>query len=203
VQDLNIALSDFESQYDSHLRNVRGLSGSTRSLHRHVVHRVFALRFPAGRITRNELRFHDFVQFLTQEFARLHSRETQRAWLTILRSLLRYVADEGYLPRGSEPLFDGQPLDVHSEGESANRFYLLTKSHARLFYMTEEGDKNLLVCLGRERFSEWRAHIKAFFVSGMLRQSSSVKTTTRFLSLFRAHYFVPPPVVCYRSYPRR
>jgi site-specific recombinase XerD len=100
VQDLTVALSEFESQYDSHLFNVRGLSRSTRKLHRHLVHRVFASRFPTCRITWSELRFHDFVQFLTQEFARLHSRETQRSWLTILRSLLRYLADEGHLPTG-------------------------------------------------------------------------------------------------------
>ncbi len=79
MQDLTVALSDFESQYDSRLLHARGLSRSTRSLHRHVVHRVFACRFPIGRITWSELCFHDFVQFLTQEFTRLHSRGTQRA----------------------------------------------------------------------------------------------------------------------------
>ncbi len=100
MQDSTVALSDFQSQYDSHLLNVRGLSLSTRSLHRHVVRRVLGLRFPGGCITWGDLRFHDFVEFLKQEFARLHSRETQRAWLTILRSLLRYLADKGHLPRG-------------------------------------------------------------------------------------------------------
>lgn len=100
MQDLTVSLSDFESQYDSHLLHGRGLSPSTRRLHRHVVHRVLALRFPAGRIAWSELCFHDFVQFLTQEFARLHSRGTQRSWLMILRSLLRYLAEEGHVPKG-------------------------------------------------------------------------------------------------------
>lgn len=100
MQDLTVELSDFESQYDSHLLHMRGLSPSTRRLHHHVVHRVLALRFPTGRIIWSELCFHDFVQFLTQEFARLHSRETQRSWLMILRSLLRYLADESHVPKG-------------------------------------------------------------------------------------------------------
>ena len=32
MQDLTVALSDFESQYDSHLLHMRGLSRSTRRL---------------------------------------------------------------------------------------------------------------------------------------------------------------------------
>jgi site-specific recombinase XerD len=136
VQDLTVALSDFESQYDSHLLNVRGLSGSTRSLHRHVVHRIFALRFPAGRITWNELRFHDFVQFLTQEFARLHSRETQRAWLTILRSLLRYLADEGCLPRGWDAA-----LPSIANRQHANLPRGLSQEQVRALWTASEGSK--------------------------------------------------------------
>jgi len=42
---------------------------------------------------------------------------------------------------------------IVKQGESANHFFLLTKDRARLFYMTEEGDKNLLVCLLQERLS--------------------------------------------------
>ena len=136
MQDLNVVLSDFESQYDFHLLNVRGLSRSTRSLHRQVVHRVFALRFPAGRITWNELRFHDFVQFLTQEFARLHSRETQRSWLMILRSLLRYLADEGCIPKGWDAAL---PSIVNRQHANLPRG--LSEEQVRALWAASEGRK--------------------------------------------------------------
>jgi site-specific recombinase XerD len=93
-------ISDFTSQYEHHLLRVRGLARSTRNLHRYVVHRLFASRFPAGQITWSDLRFSDFVEFLTKEFARLSSRDTQRAWLMILRSVLRYLAEKGHISEG-------------------------------------------------------------------------------------------------------
>jgi hypothetical protein len=75
-----------ESQYDSYLLNVRGLSRSTRNLHYHVVHRFFSSRFASGCINWSEVRFNDFVQFLTREFGRLQNRGTQTAWLMVPRS---------------------------------------------------------------------------------------------------------------------
>jgi site-specific recombinase XerD len=95
-----LSLSMFESQYDAYLLTVRGLSRSTRSLHHHVVHRLLSSRFPIGYIRWSEIRFNDFVQFLTSEFARLHNRWTQTTWLMVLRSLLRYLSREGHLPSG-------------------------------------------------------------------------------------------------------
>jgi hypothetical protein len=79
-----LPISDVESQYDSYLLTARGLSRSTRNLHRHVVHRLLSSRFPSGNIDWSKIRFNDFVQFLTSEFARLHNRATQTAWLMIL-----------------------------------------------------------------------------------------------------------------------
>ena len=95
-----LSLSVFESQYDAYLLTVRGLSRSTRSLHHHVVHKLLSSRFPIGYISWSEIRFNDFVQFLASEFARLHNRWTQTAWLMVLRSLLRYLSREGHLPSG-------------------------------------------------------------------------------------------------------
>jgi hypothetical protein len=69
-----LSLSMFESQYDAYLLTVLGLSRSTRSLHHHVVHRLLSSRFPIGYIRWSEIRFNDFVQFLTSESARLHNR---------------------------------------------------------------------------------------------------------------------------------
>jgi site-specific recombinase XerD len=93
-------ISDVESQYDAYLLNARGLSRSTRNLHHHVVHRFFSSQFQIGYVSWNAVRFNDFVQFLATEFARLHNRATQTAWLMILRSLLRYLSHEGHIPPG-------------------------------------------------------------------------------------------------------
>lgn len=95
-----IPLSNCVAQYDAHLLKIRGLSKSTRNLHRHVVHMLLRSSFPAGQITWSEFRFGDVVQFVTTEFQRLTSRATQRVWLMVLRSFLRYLADEGHIPDG-------------------------------------------------------------------------------------------------------
>jgi hypothetical protein len=95
-----VPTSDVESQYDAYLLKERGLSRSTRNLHHHVVHRLLSARFPSGNIDWSRIRFSDFVQFLTSEFARLRNRATQTAWLMILRSFVRYLSHEGHVPPG-------------------------------------------------------------------------------------------------------
>jgi integrase/recombinase XerD len=95
-----LSISDLESQYDTYLLTARGLSRSTRNLHHYVVHRFLSARFPSGNIDWSKVRFNDFVQFLTSEFARLHNRATQTAWLMILRSVVRYLSREGHVPPG-------------------------------------------------------------------------------------------------------
>jgi site-specific recombinase XerD len=96
------SIPDFCLQYEDYLFRVRGLATSTRKLHRHVVFRFLTFRFPDGKIILSELRFTDLVDFLKGEFTRLSSRETQRAWLTILRSVLRYLSEAGQIPKGWE-----------------------------------------------------------------------------------------------------
>src|SRR5258707_12942911 len=96
------SIPDFCQHYGDYLFRVRGLSGSTRKLHRHVICRLLTLRFPDGKVIVSDLRFKDLVDFLKEEFARLSSRETQRAWLTILRSFLRYLSEGGKIPKGWE-----------------------------------------------------------------------------------------------------
>jgi integrase len=91
----------FTSQYDRYLLRVRGSADSTRRLHRYVGHRFLTSRFPNGSIIWTELRFSDCAAFVRKEFARLPCRDTQQTWLMILRSVLRYLADEvGTIPRG-------------------------------------------------------------------------------------------------------
>jgi integrase/recombinase XerD len=93
-------LSDCVAQYDAHLLKIRGLSKSTRNLHRHVVRLLLRSSFPVGGIVWNEFCFSDVVQFVTTEFQRLTSRATQRVWLMVLRSFLRYLAAKGHIPGG-------------------------------------------------------------------------------------------------------
>lgn len=95
-----ISLSDCMAQYDAHLLKVRGLSKSTRNLHRHVVHMLLCSSFPTGDIAWSTFCFGDVVQFVTTEFQRLTSRATQRVWLMVLRSFLRYLAAHEHIPGG-------------------------------------------------------------------------------------------------------
>lgn len=103
MQDQNarrISIADFETQYDVHLLRVRGLSRSTRSLHRLVLHKLLLFCFPSKRVRWRSFHFDDVVRFITTEFRRIHNRETQRAWLMVLRSVLRYLAEERHIQRG-------------------------------------------------------------------------------------------------------
>jgi site-specific recombinase XerD len=96
----DVGCADFKAQYDVHLARVRGLSQSTRNLHGLVVHKLLAATFPSGRIVWRDFHFQDVVRFVSGEFRRLHSRETQRAWLMVLRSVLRYLAEEEHIAAG-------------------------------------------------------------------------------------------------------
>ena len=95
-----ISLSDGVAQYDAYLLKVRGLSKSTRNLHRHVVHMLLSSSFPSGYIAWSEFCFSHVVEFVTGEFQRLTSRATQQVWLMVLRSFLRYLATEEHVPGG-------------------------------------------------------------------------------------------------------
>jgi site-specific recombinase XerD len=95
-----VSCADFEAQYDADLVRVRGLSKSTRSIHQFVVHRLLTATFPSGRILWRDFHFRDVVRFVTSEFQRLHSRQTQCTWLMVLRSVLRYLAEEGRISAG-------------------------------------------------------------------------------------------------------
>lgn len=75
---------------------------STRKLHRYVVRRFLTLRFPHANVDWSRLHFSDVVDFIKAEFARLSSRDTQRAWLMILGSVLRHLAGSGRIPPGWE-----------------------------------------------------------------------------------------------------
>ena len=96
------SIPELLGRYDRHLLGVRGLAGNTRALHRHVVRRLLCFCFPGGQVRWGNLHFCDCVAFLRKEFARLSSRETQKVWLMVLRSILRYLAQEGCITEGWE-----------------------------------------------------------------------------------------------------
>ena len=101
-----IALDEFQSDYACYLLN-RGLSQQTLKLHQQVLRSFFVWRFPTRRIRLGDIRFDDFVQFLAREFRRLHHRESQRVWLMVLRSLLRFLAQRGHIPEGWDSALPG------------------------------------------------------------------------------------------------
>jgi len=101
-----ITLDKFQVDYDSYLLN-RGLSNQTINLHRLVLRKFFVWRFRARRIRLDDIRFDDFVRFLAHEFGRLHHRESQRVWLMVLRSLLRFLAQRGQIPEGWDAALPG------------------------------------------------------------------------------------------------
>jgi integrase len=95
------SIAAFTSQYDQYLLRMRGSAVSTRKLHRYVTQRLLTSCFPNGVITWSDLRFSDCAAFVRTEFARLPCGDTQRTWSMILRSLLRYLADDfGAIPPG-------------------------------------------------------------------------------------------------------
>ncbi len=96
------SISDFTSKYEDHLLSVRGLARATLTVHRHLVQRLFRYRFPSGQINWKDFHFSDCAGFLKQEFVRLPSRETQRVWLMVVRSVLRYLGEEGFISKGWE-----------------------------------------------------------------------------------------------------
>lgn len=147
----NCSVSQFCPEYDDYLDRLRGLSVSTRRLHRYVVRRFLTLKFPKGNIDWNKLRFGDVVGFLKGEFARLSSRDTQRAWLMILRSVLRYLAGAGRIPQG----WDAALPRITSYGQARLPKNLSREQVHALFFSACRGTKRrhpryralLLLCL--------------------------------------------------------
>lgn len=139
MQDQNarlISIRDFESQYDAHLLRVRGLSRSTRSLHHLVLHRLLLFCFPSKRVGWHNFRFDDVVRFITQEFRRVHNRPTQRLWLMVVRSVLRYLAEEGYIPSGWDAA-----LPAIANRQHANLPRGLTQQQVRALFQATSGHK--------------------------------------------------------------
>ena len=92
--------------------------------------------FPSGHIAWSEFCFGDVVKFVTTEFQRLTSRATQRVWLMVLRSFLRYLATEGHIPGGWDAALPSIANRQHVELPRG-----LTRQQVGALWTASEGSK--------------------------------------------------------------
>ncbi len=130
-----ISLDEFQSNYDSYLR-YRGLAEQTVKLHRQVLCRFFLWRFPMKQIQLSDIRFDDFVQFLTREYGRLRHRESQRVGLMVIRSLLRFLAQRGHIPEGWDSALPGIGTYQHARLPRC-----LSPEQVRFLFQASSGSK--------------------------------------------------------------
>jgi integrase/recombinase XerD len=109
-----LSLAECVAGYDLYARDVRGLSTSTREIHRRVLRGFCSFRFRDAQIDWSAVRFTDFVSFLTAEFERLPNRDTQRVLLTTMRVILRYLSDAGAIPKGWDEALPGTATCRHA-----------------------------------------------------------------------------------------
>ena len=95
-----LSLSECVASYDLYAREVRCLAASTREIQRRILRRLCSFCFGDGPIAWDAICFTDIVRFLTAEFERYPNRGTQRASLTSMRTILRYLAENDMVPKG-------------------------------------------------------------------------------------------------------
>jgi len=95
-----LSLAECVARYDLYAREVRCLAASTREIQRRILRRLCSFCFGDGPIAWDAICFTDIVRFLTAEFERYPNRGTQRASLTSLRTILRYLAENNMVPMG-------------------------------------------------------------------------------------------------------
>jgi len=113
--DCTIAV--FTATYEHYLQAARGFAENSCKLHLRVVRNLLRTCIPTGEICWPDLKFSDLADFLTKEFRRLPNQWTQKAWLVAIRSVVRYLASQGQIPRGWEEalpkLEDGALATLH------------------------------------------------------------------------------------------
>jgi site-specific recombinase XerD len=86
--------------YDLYAHEVRGLAAATREIQCRILRRFCAFRFGEEPVVWSSVCFTDIVRFLTAEFEHYPNRGTQRASLTSMRTILRYLAETKMVPKG-------------------------------------------------------------------------------------------------------
>jgi integrase/recombinase XerD len=118
-QSRDVTIMAFTLDYERYLVDVRGLASNSCKLHLHVVRGLLNVYFPSGDIHWRDLRFSQMAEFLTKEFHRLPNHWTQKAWLIVLRRLVRYLESEGHIPNGWE---DALPKRINWRRASLPRY---------------------------------------------------------------------------------
>jgi len=95
-----LSVAECVASYDLYAQEVRGLAASTREIQRRILRRFCTFRFGEEPVLWDAVCFTDIVRFLTAEFERFPNRGTQRALLTSVRTLLRYLAEKNMVPKG-------------------------------------------------------------------------------------------------------
>jgi integrase/recombinase XerD len=95
-----LSVAECVASYDLYAQEVRGLAASTREIQRRILRRFCTFRFGEEPVLWDAVCFTDIVRFLTAEFEHFPNRGTQRALLTSMRTLLRYLAEKNMVPKG-------------------------------------------------------------------------------------------------------
>lgn len=131
-----LSLAECVGSYDLYAREVRGLAASTREIQRRILHRLCRSCFGDGPIAWDSICFTDIIRFLTGEFERYPNRATQRVWLTSLRTILRYFAENNKVPTGWD-----EALPRTATKRYAHLPRQLSKEQVDALFKASEGDK--------------------------------------------------------------
>jgi integrase/recombinase XerD len=131
-----LSLAECVGSYDLYAREVRGLAASTREIQRRILYRLCRFCFGDGAIAWDAICFTDIVRFLTAEFERYPNRGTQRASLTSLRTILRYLAENNMVPTGWDEALPRTTTKRHSHLPRQ-----LSREQVRALFKTSQGNK--------------------------------------------------------------
>jgi site-specific recombinase XerD len=124
------------ASYDLYAQEVRGLAASTREIQRRILRRFCIFRFSDEPVVWSAVCFTDIVRFLTAEFERYPNRGTQRASLTSMRTLLRYLAEKNMVPKGWD-----EALPRTTTRRHAHLPRTLSQDQVRALFRASQGNK--------------------------------------------------------------
>jgi site-specific recombinase XerD len=131
-----LSLAECVASYDQYAREVRGLAASTREIQRRILRRFCTFRFGEEPVLWDAVCFTDIVRFLTAEFERFPNRGTQRASLTSMRTLLRYLAEKSMVPKGWD-----EALPRTTTRRHAHLPRQLSREQVRALFRASQGNK--------------------------------------------------------------
>lgn len=124
------------ASYDLYAHEVRGLAAATREIQCRILRRFCAFRFGEKPVVWSTVCFTDIVRFLTAEFEHHPNRGTQRASLTSMRTVLRYLAETKMVPDGWD-----EALPRTTEGRHAHLPRKLSPEQVCALFRASQGNK--------------------------------------------------------------